>query len=103
MAAEVAAAGADEAVAAVVDLEADLHQLATSVGATWATEIVASLRSHQRDIIGAWPGTIREARMRVRGAIRVKLELPLLDELARVAYLSARRGWQEIAEPDPEP
>jgi hypothetical protein len=83
--------------------ESDLHPVAIALGEAWAHEIVHSLRSVKRGIIGGWPGTMREARNRVRIAIRTKLELRVIDELARVAYLAARRGWQQISESDPEP
>ena len=89
--------------AALPDIaESELHPVATGIGEAWAHEIVHSLRSVEREIIGGWPGTMREARTRVRVGIRTKLELPVIDELARVAYLAARRGWQELSEPDPE-
>jgi len=81
---------------------AELHPVAIAIGEAWANEIVHSLRSVDREIIGAWPGTMREARTRVRVALQTKLELGVIDELARVAYLAARRGWQEVSEPDPE-
>jgi hypothetical protein len=80
--------------------ESDLHPVA--IGEAWAHEIVRSLRSVDREIVGAWPGTMREARTRIRVAARTKLELRVIDELARVAYLAARRGWQEVSEADPE-
>jgi hypothetical protein len=83
--------------------ESDLHPIAIALGQAWAHEIIHSLLSVERAIIGGWPGTMREARNRVRVAIRTKLELPVIDELARVAYLAARRGWQEASERDPEP
>ncbi len=81
----------------------ELHPLAIAVGEGWASELVTSLRADDREIIGAWPGTLGEARMRIRGMLRTKLELPVIDELARVAYIAARRGWQEVSKPDPEP
>ena len=80
----------------------DLHPVAVAIGEAWAREIVRSLLSVDRQIIGAWPGTMREARSRVRVALRTRLELAVIDELARVAYLAARRGWHEVSEPDPE-
>lgn len=80
----------------------DLQPIAIAIGEAWAIELVHSLRSVDREVIGAWPGTLREARMRVRLAVRTKLELPLIEELARVAYVAARRGWQQVSEPDPE-
>ncbi len=65
-------------------------------------ELVHALRSDERDIIGGWPGTMSEARMRIRAAVRSKLELQLVEELAHVAYLAARGGWQRISNLDPE-
>lgn len=82
--------------------EPDLRSIAIAVGERWANELVRSLRSDDREIIGAWPGTVREARARIRVAVRSRLELHLVEELARVAYVAARRGWQEVSEIDPE-
>lgn len=82
--------------------ESELHPAAIAIGEAWAHETVRSLRSVDREIIGAWPGTMREARARVRVGMRTELELHVIDELARVAYLAARRGWQAVSEPDPE-
>jgi hypothetical protein len=96
--AAVAAAG----VADTATAPADLSPIAVAIGEAWATELVHSLRADDRDVIGAWPGTLGEARMRIRHAVRSKLELGLIDELARVAYVAARRGWQEVTAPDPE-
>ena len=76
--------------------KADLEPMATAIGEAWARELVRSLRSEQRDIVGEWPGTMGEARMRVRVAARRRLEIAVLDELARVANLAARRGWMEL-------
>lgn len=80
----------------------DLHPVAIAIGEAWAHETVHSLRSADREIIGAWPGTMREARNRVRIALGTNLEGPVIDELARLAYVTARTGWQEVSEPDPE-
>ena len=87
------------------DMTNHLHPVAIAIGEEWARELVRSLRSVDREIIGAWPGTMREARARVCVALRTELERGergALDEVARVAYLAARRGWQEVSEPDPE-
>lgn len=81
----------------------DFTPIAIACGQAWAAELVRSLRSDDREIVGAWPGTLREARMRIRNAMRSRLELHRIDELARVAYVAARRGWQEVSEVDPEP
>lgn len=80
----------------------DMHPRAIAIGDAWATELVRTLRAGDREIIGSWPGTMREARMLIRGGFRTKLELAVLEELARLAYLTARRCWQELAEPDSE-
>ncbi len=81
----------------------DLKPLATAIGEAWAAELVHSLRSEQREVVGAWPGTIGEARMRIRVTLRKRLEIVVLDELARIAYVAARRGWQAVSAPDDEP
>jgi hypothetical protein len=83
--------------------EMDFHPVAIALGEAWAHEIAHSLRSVEREIIGGWPGTMREAHNRVRIAIRTKLEPRVIDELARVTYRAARRGWQAVSEPDSEP
>jgi hypothetical protein len=80
----------------------DFEPIAVAVGEAWANEIVTSLRATDREVVGAWPGTLREARMRIRVALRTKLDLEVIEELARVAYVAARRGWKEVSEPDPE-
>ena len=89
-----------EAAAAVADT---LEPVAQAVGDAWASELVAALRSEDREIVGAWPGTLGEARMRVRAMVRTRLELDDIERLARVAYVAARRGWQLVTAPDPEP
>jgi hypothetical protein len=80
----------------------DYHPVALAVGEAWAHEIVHALRRDDREIVGAWPGTLGEARMRIRVALRSRLAPQLLEELARIAYVAARRGWQEVSVQDPE-
>lgn len=65
---------------------------ATANGESWAAELVYSLRSDHRDVVGEWPGTLGEARMQIRVAFRRHVDARFLDELARVANLAARRG-----------
>jgi hypothetical protein len=77
--------------------------VATAIGRAWADELVRGFHANDREVIGGWPGTMREARMRVLANLHVKLDLEVLEELARVANLAARRGWQEVSQPDPEP
>ncbi|HEX3763317.1 MAG TPA: hypothetical protein VHW23_31700 [Kofleriaceae bacterium] len=80
-----------------------LMDRASQIGEAWAHEYVRELRAQERAPVGAWPGTMREARMRVRSRLATVLEFDRLDELARVANLSARRGWRKLCEPDLEP
>ncbi len=80
-----------------------LADRASRIGEAWACDYVRELREQERAPVGAWPGTMREARMRVRSRLAIVLEPDRLDELARVANLAARRGWQKVCEPDLEP
>ncbi len=100
-------ADAERAVAAeparkTIDVPKELAELATSIGQAWSQTYVASLQSQERDIVGAWPGTIREARRQVLARIKTKLEPEQLDQLARITNLAARRGWETVSEPDLE-
>lgn len=90
-------------VAVVEPVRAQLEPVAVAVGKAWAHERMAALRADARGVIGAWPGTLAEARMRIRTTLRSKLELALLEDLARIAYVAARRGWQQESERDCEP
>jgi hypothetical protein len=80
-----------------------LESVATAIGHAWASEVVRGLHADERDIVGAWPGTIREAKARILANVREHIETTALDELARIANLVARRGWQEHSQPDEEP
>jgi hypothetical protein len=73
-----------------------------AIGAAWAHEMVRALRDEEREIIGAWPGTISEAKMRVLVHLNHTLDLEVLADLARVATVAARREWLSVAERDPE-
>jgi hypothetical protein len=80
----------------------DHRSIATAVGHAWAAEVMRGLHAADRDVIGAWPGTIREAKARVLARISERLETDALEELARIANLVARQGWQAFSQPDPE-
>jgi len=84
-------------------LALDLQPVATAIGEAWASELVRSLRADDREVIGPWPGTMSEARMRILASLRRKLDSQQLDRLARIANLAARRGWEEVSQADPEP
>jgi hypothetical protein len=78
-----------------------LEPIAMAIGAQWAHEMVRALRNDEREIIGAWPGTISEAKMRVLAHLNT-VDLEVLAALARVATEAARREWLSVAERDPE-
>jgi hypothetical protein len=104
MAAHAAAAIVAGAVAGSAGPARDaLAERASQIGEAWAREYVRELREQARAPVGAWPGTMSEARMRVRSRLAIVLERDRLDELARVANFAARRGWRELCEPDLEP
>ncbi len=86
----------------VITVPPELTALATSIGQAWAQEYVRTLQQQERDIVGAWPGTIREARRQVLARVKSKLEPEQLDQLARMTNLAARRGWETVSEPDLE-
>jgi hypothetical protein len=79
-----------------------LAERASEIGQEWAHEYVRTLQAQARAPVGAWPGTMSEARSRVVNRLAVVLDPKRLDELARVANLAARRGWREVCEPDLE-
>jgi hypothetical protein len=83
--------------------EADLEPIATAIGQTWALEVLERLRSTDREIEGGWPGTLGEARARIRAQLRRPLAIEVIDALARIAYAAARQGWSIESVPDLEP
>jgi hypothetical protein len=79
-----------------------LAEHASQIGAAWAEEYVRDLQAHSRAPVGAWPGTMSEARRRVVIKLAVALAPDRLQELARVVNLAARREWQMRSQPDLE-
>jgi hypothetical protein len=81
--------------------------VSTALGEAWVRDVTSALRAQTRGIIGAWPGTLREARLRVLAGLpamrRSRFDAAALDTLARAVYDAARRSWDAISEPDPEP
>lgn len=81
--------------------------VSAAIGEAWANEVANTLRAHSRSLVGGWPGTLREARSRVlfglRTARRPAFDSDELTVLARAVYEAARRYWDQIAGPDPEP
>jgi hypothetical protein len=88
---------------------ASLTESAVALGRTWAEEQCASLHREGRAASGGWPGTLREARIRVEQLLLQatlsprSLALVTADqreEAARAAYASARHEWRRRAEPE---
>lgn len=78
-----------------------------AIGQAWARDVANALIAQGRNIVGAWPGTLREARTRalvgVPAARAPSFDPEALQALARAVYDAARRTWDDLAEPDPEP
>jgi hypothetical protein len=78
-----------------------------ALGEAWVHEVVNKLRAQTRGVVGAWPGTLREARSRVflglPAARQPSFDSEALDAMARAVYEAARRQWDAISEPDLEP
>jgi hypothetical protein len=83
------------------------RSVSSVLGEAWARDVAEALRAQTRDVVGGWPGTIREARSRVllgmRAGRRPGLDTAEIEALSRAVYDAARRCWDQISEPDPEP
>lgn len=81
--------------------------MSLALGEAWAHEVASALRAQTRGVVGAWPGTLREARSRVfRGLPAARgpsFDAEALEALSRAVYDAARRQWDAISEPDLEP
>lgn len=81
--------------------------LPVALGEAWARDVANALRAQTRGAVGAWPGTLREARSRVLiglpPARRSAVDAAALEALSRAVYEAARRCWDEFSEPDLEP
>ncbi len=81
--------------------QAMIERSAVAIGLAWADACRQELRQQGRSASGGWPGTMREARMRVEHTLRVEMHgqmLPAITEVerevaARKAYASARGAW----------
>ena len=78
-----------------------------AIGEAWANEVANTLRSQMRSLVGGWPGTLREARTRLLFGLRAArpstFDSEQLTALTRAVYEAARRYWDQVASPDPEP
>jgi hypothetical protein len=89
-----------------------LDQTAVAVGRIWADQWRHDLRREGRAAAGGWPGTLREARIRVEHHLQDERARRTIAEitgaereiLVRRAYASARAEWSLKAEPEaPDP
>jgi hypothetical protein len=91
--------------------EALLEQTAVTVGRSWVDQCRHDLHLEGRAAAGGWPGTLREARVRMQRYLGDELTRHRIagvtdDErefLARRAYASARSEWFLKVEPDEGP
>lgn len=85
-----------------------LEHLATAEGSAWASRSCDELRQQGRTITDGWPGTMSQARLRVRACVSgpqrlaATLSADDLDWLTRTVYLSAKAAWLALAEPGEE-
>jgi hypothetical protein len=81
--------------------------VSAAIGEAWARDVANSLRAQTRGVIGGWPGTMSEARLRVIVGLpptrRNGIDSAALEAMSRAVYDAARRCWDAISEPDPEP
>jgi hypothetical protein len=85
-----------------------LEQSAITLGQSWADQWRDDLRREGRPAAGGWPGTLREARVRVEHHLLAEVtrrKMPAVTEAerevaARKAYASARAQWCRQAEPE---
>jgi hypothetical protein len=83
--------------------QAMIERSAVALGLAWADAWQQELRQQGRSASGGWPGTMREARMRVEHTLRVEMHghaRPAITEVeremaARKAYASARGAWRK--------
>jgi len=85
-----------------------LERSAITLGRTWAEERRSELRREGRLAAGGWPGTLREARLRVDRFLLREMPQQKLSTVtdaereiaARAAYSSARTEWRRNADPE---
>jgi hypothetical protein len=81
-----------------------MHQLALTMGRSWADDVRVELERQGRRAVGMWPGTVSEARALATKLIQESFEgtetPELRERVAREVYAAARRGWGRWREPD---
>lgn len=82
-----------------------LEDRARAEGFAWVSSSCEELRQQGRPIAGGWPGTLSQARLRVRACVTgggpkvTALSRDDVDWLARTVYLTAKAEWLARVEP----
>lgn len=77
-------------------ISAALQRAVQGAGEAWAVDSANALRDEGRQVTGGWPGTISEARQRVRTCALLQgvcMTSEDLEVLTRVAYETAKKVW----------
>lgn len=77
-------------------ISAALQRAVQGAGETWAVDSANALRDEGRQVTGGWPGTISEARQRVRTCALLQgvcMNSEDLETLTRLAYETAKKVW----------
>lgn len=77
-------------------ISAALQRAVQGAGEAWAVDSANALRDEGRQVTGGWPGTISEARQRVRTCALLQgvcMNSEDLETLTRVAYETAKKVW----------
>jgi len=77
-------------------ISAALQRAVQGAGEAWAVDSANALRVEGRQVTGGWPGTITEARQRVRTCALVlgsSMNSEDLEVLTRLAYETAKKVW----------
>lgn len=76
-----------------------LAGVAEGAGVGWAQRLIRELTDDRRDIVGGWPGTMREARAVILKSLERSLPPSFAIshdetlEVVRTGYAAARRTW----------
>ncbi|MGC4090036.1 MAG: hypothetical protein QM756_19580 [Polyangiaceae bacterium] len=77
-------------------ISAALQRAVQGAGEAWAVDSANALRDEGRQVTGGWPGTITEARQRVRTCALLlgsSMNSEDLEILTRLAYETAKKVW----------
>lgn len=85
-----------------------IEQSAIAIGQTWAVGWRRDLHREGRPAAGGWPGTLREARMRVEQTLQLEMRGRKMAAItgverelaARTMYASARNEWRRHVDPE---